>query len=139
MNSSLSQRSEKNLAGVHPNLARLIRAAIASSPIEFTVTCGVRTAVEQQALYAQGRTKPGKIVTNTDGIVHKSNHQPKSDGFGHAVDLYPSPGGAVNVNDVAGLTKIAGHIKSVAKGLGIVIEWGGDWKIRDYPHFELKY
>ena len=62
----------------------------------------------------------------------------KSDGFGHVVDLYPSPGGAVNVNDVAGLTKIARHIKNVAKGLGIAVEWGGDWKIRDYPHFELK-
>jgi peptidoglycan L-alanyl-D-glutamate endopeptidase CwlK len=90
------------------------------------------------ALYAQGRTAPGRVVTNVDGVRNRSNHQPKSDGYGYAVDLYPSPGGAVNVNDVAGLTRVAGHIKNVAKGLGIALEWGGDWKMRDYPHFELR-
>jgi peptidoglycan L-alanyl-D-glutamate endopeptidase CwlK len=118
-------------------MAEVMRAAITDSPVAFTITCGVRTAAEQKALYAQGRTAPGKIVTNCDGVKSKSAHQAKDDGYGHAVDLYPSPGGAVNVNDVAGLKKIAGHIKSVAQELGIDVVWGGDWKMRDYPHFEL--
>lgn len=33
--------------------------------ITFVVTCTLRTQEEQEALYAQGRTKPGKIVTWT--------------------------------------------------------------------------
>ena len=40
-----------------------------------TVTSGFRTVEKQQSLYAQGRTKPGKIVTNADGVISKSNHQ----------------------------------------------------------------
>jgi hypothetical protein len=42
---------------------------------------------QQQALYAQGRYKPGKIVTNCDGLIKVSNHQPKDDGYGYAVDV----------------------------------------------------
>jgi peptidoglycan L-alanyl-D-glutamate endopeptidase CwlK len=115
-----------------------MRAAIVDSPAEFTATGGVRTAAGQKALYAQGRTAPGSIVTNAGGVKNKSNRQVKSDGYGYAVDLCPSPGGAVNVNDAAGLTKIAGHVKSIAKGPGIALERGGDRQMRDYPHFELK-
>jgi hypothetical protein len=66
-----------------------MRAAIADSPAEFTVTGGVRTAAGQKALYAQGRTAPGSIVTNADGVKNKSSRQVKSDSYGYAVDLYP--------------------------------------------------
>ena len=50
------------------------------------VTEGLRTIARQQTLYAQGRTSPGKIVTNCDGVSKKSRHQAASDGLGHAVD-----------------------------------------------------
>jgi peptidoglycan L-alanyl-D-glutamate endopeptidase CwlK len=132
-----SKRSLDNLQGVHPDLSRLMNLAIRNTPIDFTITCGVRTAQQQQDLYAQGRTKPGAIVTNADGVRSKSNHQPKSDGYGHAVDLYPFVNGSVQVNDVAGLKRISEHIKAVARLNGIRIEWGGDWAMRDYPHFQL--
>jgi peptidoglycan L-alanyl-D-glutamate endopeptidase CwlK len=134
-----SQRSLDTLKGIHPKLVEVMQRAIKDSPIDFTVTNGVRTTAQQQALYAQGRTKPGAIVTNADGIKNKSNHQPKADGFGYAVDIFPYYNGSVQVNDDKGLRIIATHIKAVAKKLGYVIEWGGDWKsITDYPHFELK-
>ncbi len=136
----LSQRSIDNLKGVHPRLTILMGVAIMDSPIDFTITDGVRTTAEQQALYAQGRTKAGTIVTNADGIKVKSNHQVKTDGLGYAVDLYPFHSGKVQVNDVAGMKKIAEHIKAKAKMLGYNIEWGGDWKsLPDAPHWELKY
>lgn len=137
----LSQRSLNNLKGVHPNLIKLITEAIKDTPVDFTVVAGVRTQAEQQALYAQGRTKPGKIVTNADGVRNKSNHQPKADGYGHAVDLYPFYNGSVQVNDPQVLAKlkiISLHIKSKASLLGIPVQWGGDWKFVDPPHFELK-
>lgn len=119
-------------------MQRLMNAAAVNCPVGYVITEGVRTARRQQELYALGRTKPGKIVTNVDGIKIKSNHQPKDDGFGYAVDLYPCINGRVEVNDVESLKKIGEYIKKVADELGIKIEWGGDWKMRDYPHFELR-
>lgn len=130
-----SQRSKDNLKGVHPDLVKLMESAIVDCPIDFTIHEGVRTVQRQQELYAQGRTKKGIIVTHTDGIKKKSNHQPKADGYGYAVDLYAYP---VNVNDTKNIAVIAAHIKQRAKEMNISIEWGGDWKMRDYPHFELK-
>lgn len=133
-----SKRSIDNLCGVHPDLVRVMHQAIKNTPIDFTITEGVRTVERQQELYAQGRTKPGYIVTNADGIKIKSNHQVKSDGYGYAVDLYPYINGKVDVNAVKELKVIADHICKVANSLNIPIEWGGNWKMKDYPHFELK-
>lgn len=58
------------------------------------VVKGIRTRLEQEQLYAQGRTAPGQIVTMKDGLIHPSDHQPHGDGFGYAVDcafLGPQP------------------------------------------------
>src|SRR5690606_11257919 len=105
-------------------------------------TEGVRTVARQQQLYAQGRTTKGIKVTNVDGVTKKSNHQPKADGYGHAVDLYPYYNGSVQVQDsqvIQKLREISIHIKAKAACLGIAITWGGDWKNPfDPPHFELK-
>jgi len=134
-----SQRSLNNLKGVHPDLVRVMNEAIKDTPIDFTITEGVRTVQRQQELYAQGRTKPGPVVTQVDGVKKKSNHQPKSDGYGHAVDLYPYFNGSVQVNAVNELKTIARHVVSVGMRLGIPVEWGGSWtSFKDYPHFELK-
>lgn len=137
----LSKRSLDNLKGVHPNLSTIMQEAIKNCPIDFTITEGVRTVQRQQELFALGRSKPGKKVTNADGIKIKSNHQPKPDGFGHAVDLYPFFLGQVQVNHkdtIKNLKLIADHIKATAKKLGLKITWGGDWRNPyDPPHFQL--
>ena len=139
---SFGQRSLDNLKGLHPNLVKVLSEAVKNSPVDFTITEGVRTDKRQQELYAQGRTKPGVIVTNKNGTTNKSNHQPKSDGYGHAVDLYPFVDGSVRVNEkyvVPKLIQITNHIKSVAFNLGIGIVCGIDWKSPyDPPHIELK-
>lgn len=134
---SFSQRSKNNLLFIHPDLVKVMNEAIKNSPIDFIITDGIRSTEEQRKLYNQGRTTPGKIVTNADGVNNKSNHQVKSDGYGYAVDLYPFYNGSAQLNDAKSLKVIADHIKSVAKQLGITIQWGGDWKFKDYPHFEL--
>ena len=137
----LSKRSLDNLQGVHPNLEKIIKAAIINSPVDFTVVEGVRTTMKQQEIYAQGRTKPGLKVTFADGVKKKSNHQVKPDGFGHAVDIYPFFLGKVQVNHkdtIARLKEIAAHIKATAEKLGLNITWGGDWRNPyDPPHFQL--
>lgn len=91
------------------------------------MTDGFRSFKEQDELYARGRTKPGKIVTNAKGGQSKHNH-------GLAFDIaFKNKYGAV-IWDVGLLTK-AGKI---GKKLGLT--WGGDWKsFRDYPHFELNF
>lgn len=141
------KRSLDNLVGVHPNLVEVLKASITDSPVDFTITEGVRTAQKQQEYYSWGRTKKnpntGKMtkVTYADGIKRKSNHQPKDDGYGYAVDLYPYFDDKVQVQGdavILALEEIADHIKKKAKELGIKIVWGGDWKKPyDPPHFQL--
>lgn len=134
----LGKTSLQNLKGVHPNLVKVITEAIKDTPIDFTVTSGVRTTAEQKALYAQGRTSKGSIVTNADGVKNKSNHQAKNDGYGHAIDLCPYVNGKLDWNTTSNFKIISAHIIATAKCLGIKVTWGGNFKsIVDLPHFEL--
>lgn len=134
----LGKVSLSRLNGVHPDLVKVIEEAIKETPIDFSVISGVRTTAEQKALYAQGRTTRGSIVTNADGVKNKSNHQAKSDGYGHAVDICPYVNGQLDWNNTANFKIIAAHILAIASCLGIDVEWGGNWKFTDLPHFQLK-
>ena len=144
---SFTQSSLDKMKKVHPKLVEVMKAAITDSPFDFRITDGARTAEEQFALYQIGRSKPGRIVTNCDGKRAKSNHQIKADGYGHAVDIFPC--GVVENGvyrkftseegyDEKKLKLIANHILEVAKSKNVNIEWGGNWKMKDTPHFELK-
>lgn len=131
----LGKRSLQSLEGVHPNLVKVIKEAIKDSPIDFTIIEGVRTVKRQQELYAQGRTTKGSIVTYADGVKKKSNHQPKEDGYGYAIDFVPYP---VDWNDHKKFKVIADHIVSTGKKLGIKIDAGFYWKKPyDPPHVQL--
>ena len=144
---SFAQSSLDKMEKVHPKLVEVMKAAITDSPFDFRITDGARTAEEQFALYQIGRSKPGRIVTNCDGKRAKSNHQIKSDGYGHAVDIFPC--GVIENGEYRKFTSaegydekklklIADHILAVAKSKNVNIEWGGNWKMNDTPHFELK-
>ena len=144
---SFTQSSLDKMEKVHPKLVEVMKEAIENSPFDFRITDGARTTEEQFALYQKGRTLPGPKVTNCDGKKFKSNHQIKSDGFGHAVDIFPC--GVIENGvyrkftseegyDEKKLKLIANHILAVAKSKNINIEWGGNWKMKDTPHFELK-
>ena len=144
---SFTQSSLDKMKKVHPKLVEVMKTAIENSPFDFRITDGARTAEEQNYLYQQGRTRPGQKVTNCDGYKAKSNHQIKSDGYGHAVDIFPC--GVIENGeyrkftsaegyDKKKLKSIANHILAVAKSKNVNIEWGGNWKMHDTPHFELK-
>lgn len=135
----LGKRSRANLAGAHPDLVRVVERAIAISPVDFMVIEGVRTPERQRALYAQGRTKPGKVVTWT----LNSNHFRQADGYGHAVDLLPAP---YDWKDLRHFDLVAQAMFRAAEELGVTIRWGADWDRdgkprergeQDSPHFEL--
>jgi hypothetical protein len=124
----MDQSSANRLEKVHPELKKRITTLLenlAKITLDVRVTQGLRTFAEQDALFAQGRTKPGKKVTNAKG--GQSNHN-----FGLAVDLCPFKGGQPDFNDIPAFNTIG----SEAKKLGL--EWGGDWrKIVDKPHVQL--
>ena len=142
-----SKASLNKLEGVHQNLVNFMKELILIAPYDFKITRGVSTAEEQNKLYQQGRTTKGIKVTRADGYKQKSNHQIKSDGFGHAVDIFLT---GVYENgsyrkfseqegyDVKRLKDVADHILAVAKSKNINVGWGGNWKKKDTPHFELK-
>lgn len=140
------EASKARMKGLHPSLIRVLERAIQLSEIDFTIIEGVRTHARQQALYAQGRTKPGPVVT----WVRTSNHEPKNDGYGYAVDIYPYPVSLVLSQKPAQyeplFDKIAVAMFKASKELSIPIRWGANWDMdnmprergeTDNPHFEL--
>lgn len=90
---------------------------------------GLRSVARQQALYAQGRTQPGSIVTNCDGVHAKSNHQAHDDGFGWAADI------AFATEKPFGPTNPWQTLGEAAESVGLV--WGGRFHIIDLDHVEL--
>lgn len=131
----------RRLAGVHPTLVERITRIMTAMELlghPMLVTDGVRTAARQAELYAQGRTKPGKIVTYADGVHKKSNHQARVDGYGHAVDccfLVDIDGDGPD--DPSWSEKHPWELYgAMARALGLT--WGGDWQsFKDRPHVEL--
>lgn len=125
----------EKLVGVHPELATKIMkvlAAMTTLGYPMVVTDGVRTLEQQQALFAKGRSAPGPIVTNSDGVDSKSNHQVKADGYGHAVDCAFVVGGQVTWDSHLPWTLYGAMVQAVG------LYWGGNWKsIHDMPHAEL--
>lgn len=133
-----SRTSLKRLEGVHPDLVKVLLISIEDTPIDFSIIEGVRTTKRQQEIFAQGRTKPGNIVTYADGVKNKSNHQKKSDGFGHAIDFCPFINGKLDWNNHSNFKVIADHIVSTGAKLGIKITAGFYWKKPyDPPHIQL--
>ena len=120
-------RSEGNIATLHPKVqpyARALIHALTDRGIIARVIGGTRTYAQQTALYDQGRSEPGHVVTNAP--AGWSNHN-----FGIAFDIGIWHAG--DYLDDSPLYKVAGEI-----GRSIGLAWGGDWhRFADEPHFEL--
>ncbi len=127
----LDKNSEKLLAGVRPDLQHVVRKAVEISPIHFAIVSGSRTQAQQDALYAQGRWKPGLIVTWTRHSRHIG---------GHAVDYgIMKPNGKINWHDLEPYKKLGPVFKAAALLVHVPIEWGGDWKkTPDWGHVQLR-
>ena len=122
------ERSERNIATLLPQAQPIARALIESAAalgIAIKVISGTRSYDEQNALYEQGRSKAGRIVTNARGGY--SNHN-----FGIAFDIGVFEGGRY-------LEESPAYKAVGALGMKLGLEWGGNWKtIQDEPHFQLR-
>jgi len=96
---------------------------------EALLTCTYRSPTEQRALYAKGRTAPGQIVTNCDGLQMLSKH---NHFLSLALDFCIVINGKVSW-DAAEYEPVG----RLAEARGLV--WGGSWAhFRDCPHIEIK-
>ncbi len=127
-----------DLTGVHPELVlRMIKvyAAMAALGWPMKPTDGVRSLEHQQRLFAMGRSMPGSIVTNADGVMHRSNHQVKADGWGHAVDSAFQGSDPYLEHDPDSALKWATYGALVS---AVKLTWGGNFTgLKDRPHAEL--
>jgi peptidoglycan L-alanyl-D-glutamate endopeptidase CwlK len=141
------EKSVERLATVHPSLRNEVLEIYAdiaealSGKAICRIAHGIRSFAEQDALFAQGRTKGGKIVTNAKG--GESYHN-----YGLAVDIvllkdtdgngtFDTASWETNVDfDGDGMADWQEIVK-VFKMYGW--EAGIDWKFRDAPHFQKTF
>lgn len=115
-----------NMIGVHSDLKAVAYRALEITPYDFGVTCGTRSASEQNALYKEGKSQ-------LDGYNKISRHQ-----TGHAIDIKVYDENGKITWDIRYFKAVAGAFKMAANELNIPIIWGGDWtSLVDGPHFEL--
>lgn len=126
----------RGLADLHPHvrsMAERLLADAAAAGVPLTVTATLRSLKVQEALYAQGRTCPGCIVTNAKPGYSYHN-------FGLAIDVVPTellklPRWGDTPQYQARTDALWAKVGELGKAVGF--RWGGDFRsIRDRPHFE---
>lgn len=113
-------REISSLKPIAQKAAKLFLDECKKQGVKIFVTEYHRSQERQDYLYEQGRTRPGNIVTWT----RQSNHT-----SGYAWDIACDP--PQNLYD----EKVIAKAGAIAKKLNI--EWGGDWKQKDTPHFQV--
>lgn len=112
------------LPAVKERVERFIASAKAVG-IDLLVTSTYRDNESQNALYAQGRTTAGRIVTNAKAGQSFHNYR-------CAVDVVPIVNGKPRWDAKDEVWQTIGKLGK-AEGL----EWAGDWKrFKEYPHFQ---
>jgi hypothetical protein len=119
--------NSRNIDHLRPDVAANCKQFLkvcAARGLKVLVTNTVRDDEYQAYLYAQGRTRPGNLVTNAK---KPSFH---SDKAGLAFDICKNQKGQ-EYSDKAFFYACA----DIGKSMGF--EWGGDWKsLVDMPHFQ---
>lgn len=120
--------NSRELTALHPRVAALCDRFIVACKeqgIEVLITSTYRDAESQNALYAQGRTTPGNIVTNAK--AGQSWHNWRC-----AFDFVPIVNGKAQWNDAATFERCG----KIAESLGL--EWAGRWtRFRELAHCQF--
>lgn len=135
--------ASRNLNDLHPDLKQLARCFVKcckAEGIDVLIYCTYRSYEEQDKLYAQGRTRAGRIVTYVKGGGSAHNHvdengkpaalafdavpQQTQHGHGHKSLIWNDPMLWKRMGEIAG---------------EIGLKWGGNWKkFKDKPHFYIE-
>lgn len=129
----IATKSSRDLGDLHPGLVRAWQwmseewqRVHPSLAVPF-VTQTTRSGADQDVSYAQGRTAPGKVVTNAPSGESLHNYEPAL-----AFDVaFKDKGGKIVWDSL--LFQQLGQIGTKAG-----LQWGGAWAhgFRDMPHFE---
>jgi len=119
-----SRNLDDLLPAVKVRVEKFINSA-KDAGIDLLVTSTYRDNESQNALYAQGRTKPGRIVTNAKGGQSFHNYR-------CAVDVVPLLNGKPVWDAENDIWQKVGDF-----GIAAGLEWAGNWKrFKEYPHFQ---
>ena len=119
-----SRKLEDLLPQVRSRVEAFLKAAD-DAGIDLLVTSTYRDNASQDALYAQGRTAPGRIVTNAKAGQSYHNYR-------CAVDVVPLRNGKPVWDTKDPVWQTVGRLGKAAG-----LEWAGDWKrFKEFPHFQ---
>lgn len=126
---SMSEISRRRLATCHDDLVRVWTAVAEVADVQ--IICGHRGQADQTAHYEAK-------LSQLPWPKSRHNTIPST-----AVDAAPLKVSAktgkrvIDWKDTAGFVRLAAVVRGIAADLGVKLEWGGDWKMRDYVHWQL--
>ena len=119
--------SSRDIKQLHPRVASMCKEFVAkckAQGIDIIITSTYRDADSQNELYAQGRTKPGKVVTNAKAGQSWHNYK-------LAFDFAPVVNGKVPWND----SKLFTRCGEIGESCGL--EWAGRWaRFKEMAHLQ---
>lgn len=128
--------STRAIGAMHPRLAATFakfQILMNEAGIDFIVTATFRSRQDQAALFEQGRTKPGHIVTNARPGQSAHNVMVADRPAAAAFDICILKHGKPDWDAANPDWKKAGAI-----GVKCGLHWGGNWiHFKEFPHFEL--
>ena len=133
MNLQLDQASLDMMKMLYPgfrdDLLNVLNIIAQTTNINLRLTCGFRNISEQQKIYNQGRTSPGKIVTNAEPFQTFHNYGLAADFCFRGNDPY---------------LDISKNAQNIWQQVGLIaannnLTWGGTFKFQDKPHLENNY
>lgn len=145
--------ASRRIDDLHPKLQPIALAFLAEclkQKLDVIITCTYRSGAEQDECYAQGRTKPGRIITKARAGQSRHNNiisnKPASLAFDvvplrHGKLVWGTTGNGIDNNpsdDDKDDLELWQRVGSVGMALGL--NWYGrpDAPFREMPHFELK-
>jgi len=128
----IMSKVDNNIDHLQPEMARRVKQwlnACKAEKLNVFLVETLRSYQRSDELYAQGRTLPGKKVTNAK--AGQSYHN-----FGLSVDCVPKDKNGNPTWDFDPFGPMWKRVVELAQINGLA--WGGFWKtFKDYPHFQL--
>lgn len=148
---SFGENSERKLKMCHPDLVKILKAAIQVTNVDFGISDTLRSDEDQLKYFLEGKSR---IDPRDKELRLKSKHLADEQGYARAADLFCFVKGSPSLMyDTEHLSYIMGVIHTVTEILysaGEIthkIRWGGNWDMDgcivkdqgfdDLPHIEL--